>query len=71
MNARRAALVLQVVAVTALALVAVSGHGPGAGTMLLAVSMTHGVNSGDLLVVALWLVSVVVSLLVWRERPRR
>ncbi|WP_129338052.1 hypothetical protein [Cellulomonas endophytica] len=52
---------------TALAGLLVLGHGPYAGRHVLAVTVSHGVNSGDLVVLALWAVGV-LALLPWRRR---
>ena len=61
---RRGYLVLGVLALTGLATGLVAGHHPWDGPELLGITETHGVNLGDLAVVAVWVAGTAYS--VWR-----
>jgi hypothetical protein len=66
---RRFLVALLAVIVTGLALALVAGHGPWAGRELIDISPTHGINEGDVPVLAAWLVGMLACVLLWR-RPR-
>ncbi len=46
----------------------VLGHGPWAGDELVAVTYSHGVNTGDVPVFAAWLVATGCLLALWRRQ---
>lgn len=63
-------LLIAVVAVvlTALAAALVAGHGPWAGTTLATLGDHHGLNSGDLPVLAAWVAGLGACVMLWRRR---
>lgn len=46
----------------------IAGHGPWAGRELIAVSERHGLNNGDLPILAAWLVGVLCCWRLWTRR---
>jgi hypothetical protein len=59
-------LILLVIAVlTTFALMLLKGDGPGSGSVLWAITADHGVNSGDLPVLAGWFIAVGAGLALW------
>lgn len=50
---------------TAFAVALVIGHGPLAGDQVLFVTYNHGLNSGDILVMAAWLVATSFLIALW------
>ncbi len=50
-----------------LAVLLVAGHGPWAGRLLWEVFPDHGINSGDLPVLAAWGASLWMCWLLWRD----
>ncbi len=58
---------LAVLAMTVFAAVMVAGHHPWDGPELFAISETHGVNLGDLPVVAVWVAGSGLSWRLWRR----
>ena len=67
MLSRGLILVVQLV-LTGLAVALVLGHGPWAGDELVAVTRSHGVNTGDIPVLAAWLVTTVCLMALWRRQ---
>jgi hypothetical protein len=55
------------VTLTGLAAALLAGHGPWAGPELFAFSETHGVNLGDLPVVAAWIIGMACCWGLWRR----
>jgi hypothetical protein len=53
-----AVVVLLGVVLTVLTLLLLAGHGPWAGRQLFAFNVYHGINSGDVPVLLLWLVGM-------------
>ena len=51
---------------TLLMLLLIAGHGPWAGHELFKVSGNHGVNDGDVPVIAAWLLGLLCCWRVWR-----
>ena len=45
----------------------IAGHGPWAGREFLEVSPTHGVNTGDVPVLAAWLLGMACCWRLWRR----
>lgn len=61
----RGNVVLGILALSVLAIALVSGHHPWDGPELLRVTGTHGVNLGDLLVVAAWVAGAGLCWRLW------
>ena len=66
----RACLVVVAAIITMVSLVAVAGHGPFAGHVLLALTANHGIDEGDVPVALAWLVAMCCLVAVWRRLPR-
>ena len=64
----RLLVVLIVLVLTVLTGALLAGHGPWAGPVLVTFSPTHGLNQGDLPVLAAWLVGVWACLALWSRR---
>ena len=45
----------------------IAGHGPWAGETLWEISLSHGLNTGDLPVLAMWGASLWMCWLLWRD----
>jgi hypothetical protein len=60
-------LIIQLVVLTALALLLVRGDGPGSGEVLITLRGSHGVNSGDVPIVVLWVVGAAAAVLAHRR----
>ncbi len=63
----RAVVMVIAVMVSGLTTLALAGHGPWAGSTILTVFASHGLNQGDLLVLAAWLVSMACCVTLWRR----
>jgi hypothetical protein len=57
-----------VVSLTGLEVALLAGHGPWAGPELFKISETHGVNLGDLPVVAAWIIGMACCGGLWRRQ---
>jgi hypothetical protein len=67
-DVRRVLIVLVLGVLSALTLLLVAGHGPWAGREIWRLDATHGLNSGDLPVLAMWAFgSLCCLVLLWRE----
>ncbi|MET0999754.1 MAG: hypothetical protein ABWX73_13635 [Marmoricola sp.] len=64
---QRGRFVLVVLALTGFAAAMVAGHHPWDGPELFGITETHGVNLGDLPVVAVWVAGIVYSAGRWRR----
>jgi hypothetical protein len=64
---QRGLILLVAGALTALMLIALAGHGPAAGQVILRVSASHGVNQGDLLPLAVWASGLTACAVLWRH----
>lgn len=64
---RRAVIVLVLAVLTGFALLLLAGHGPFAGPNVVAVSDDHGLNLGDLPVLAGWAVGACCCGWLWRR----
>lgn len=56
------------IVLSALTFALIAGHGPWAGEEVVAVTRDHGLNSGDIPILAFWLVGVLCCLGLWRRR---
>jgi hypothetical protein len=66
----RLCVLLLAVATTVFALLLVAGHSQFAGHVLISVSPDHGLDSGDVPVLALWLVCMACCAVLWgRTKP--
>ena len=54
--------------ISVLAVMLIAGHGPWAGKTLLTISDEHGLNAGDLPVLAAWVAGVSACAVLWRRR---
>ena len=63
----RGFIVLSMLALTGFALALLAGHGPWSGPELLSLSSSHGVNVGDLPVIAVWMIVAVAAWRQWRR----
>ncbi len=63
----RGAVAVVAVALTGLAFGLLAGHGPWAGRELVGFTGSHGLNVGDLPVIATWLVGMACCWRLWRE----
>ncbi|MCD4533723.1 hypothetical protein LRP67_06480 [Nocardioides sp. cx-169] len=57
-GAALAVVVLLGLVLSRLTLLLLAGHGPWAGSTLVAFDQTHGLNTGDVPVLALWVIGV-------------
>lgn len=64
---QRAAVVVVFASMTLVTLMLLAGHGPWAGRPLLGFSSNHGLNTGDVIPLAAWLVSAVCCVRLWRQ----
>ena len=64
---RRLIAIAVYLVVSILALLLVAGHGPWTGRVLFTVSDSHGMHSGDVPVVLLWLAGMACSVALWRD----
>jgi hypothetical protein len=65
----RACLIVLAGVQTFFAFLLVAGHSRFAGHVLISISPTHGLDSGDLPVLFLWLVSMTCCAVVWSKTP--
>jgi hypothetical protein len=61
----RLCISLLALAQTAFALLLVAGHSRFAGRVLVAISPTHGLDQGDVPVLAVWLVCMLCCAVLW------
>jgi hypothetical protein len=66
----RAYLALLMLVLSGLAFGLIAGHGPWAGRELFAVSETHGLNIGDVPILAAWLVGAGCCWRLWSRKDR-
>lgn len=64
---RRVLALLVAAVLTTLMVLLIAGHGPWAGEVIWEVSSTHGLNSGDLPVLGLWLLGMGAAALLGRR----
>lgn len=64
---RRELAIVVAAALTGLMMLLIAGHGPWAGEVIFKVAPTHGINSGDLPVIGLWLVGMAGVVLLARR----
>ena len=61
-------VVVVMLVLTALTLALLAGHGPWSGHVLVVVSKTHGLDTGDVPVLAAWGVGAVSCWRLWRSK---
>jgi len=62
----RVYIVLVMIVLTGLTLASIAGHGPWAGDELVAVSERHGLNDGDIPILAAWAMGAACCWRLWR-----
>jgi hypothetical protein len=67
---RHAVLGGLVLILTSLMVMSLAGHTPWDGTVLLAITATHGVHEGDVPVLGAWLLGLLGCGWLWRNPPR-
>ncbi len=55
-------------ALTAMTLLLLAGHGPWSGHVLVELTNRHGLNYGDLPILALWVIGLICCVALWRRR---
>lgn len=63
----RALIATAAVAITVLTVLLVAGHGPWAGGPLIGLGSDHGLNVGDVPVVAAWAAGMAACVTLWRR----
>ena len=63
----RAVVLMLATVVTMLAVLLLAGHGPWSGSTIVELSDKHGLNTGDLPVLALWAVGLACCAWLWRR----
>jgi len=66
-DASRAYVVIVMGVLTGLTATLLAGHGPWAGHVLFSVSATHGLDAGDVPVLAGWLVGALCCWRLWKR----
>ena len=57
-------------ALSALTVLLLAGHGPWSGEVLVSVTRHHGLNVGDLPVLAIWAIGTTACALLWQRTGR-